>query len=105
MPNNCVDTTNTGLNYGIIHEMSDANYYGQAFQEAETLLVEKMALETRKKDQTLHMSRAFPACKLYFIEKDNNEWRMFDNFYSYSAIKSILAKRSIISEVQNLTVF
>ena len=42
-----------------------------------------------KEDNTLSVARAFPTFKLYFIEKDKNAWVMFDDFYSYGAVKSI----------------
>jgi len=43
----------------------------------------------RAKDKTLHMSRAYPTVKLYFIEEDNKEWGMIDDYYTYNAIESI----------------
>jgi hypothetical protein len=40
-------------------------------------------------DSTFSLSRAFPAVKIYLIEKDSPAWILFDDFYSYNAVVSI----------------
>lgn len=51
------------------------------------------ALKLRE-DKTLRLARAFPTFKLYFIEKDKAEWILFDDLYSYAAVKSIRVNSS-----------
>jgi len=71
------------------------NWGVESFEsELENRYVLNRATEVRKKDQTLHMSRAFPAFKLYFIEEDSDKWLLFDDFYSYSAVKSVTIIKS-----------
>jgi len=43
----------------------------------------------RARDKTMHMSRAYPTVKLYFIEEDSKEWGMVDDYYAYNAIESV----------------
>lgn len=35
------------------------------------------------------LARSYPTAKIYFIEEDSKEWEMFDDYYAYSAIRSI----------------
>jgi len=70
--------------------VGDANWgYETAWSAAESKYIQAAALHARRKDQTLHMARAFPAIKLYFIEEDAEQWLLFDDFYAYSAIESV----------------
>lgn len=70
--------------------VGDANWgYETAWSAAESKYIQTAALHARRKDQTLHMARAFPAIKLYFIEEDAEQWLLFDDFYAYSAIESV----------------
>ena len=57
--------------------------------EAQRAVMQARALDSRRTGQMLQMSRAFPTFKLYFIEEDNEQWLLFDDFYGYSAVKSI----------------
>lgn len=71
-----------------IGEIGVANWYGQSFSDMETLEIQQRALESRKSENTLQMARAFPTIKLYFIEEDAAQWLLWDDFYSYAAIRS-----------------
>ena len=55
------------------------------------LLLDSISART---DKTLRMARAFPTFKLYFVEKDKEEWILFDDLYSYAAVKSIRVHES-----------
>lgn len=59
--------------------------------ENERELNKQILLDTinQEDSSTLSMARAFPTFKLYFIEKDKEEWILFDDFYSFAAVKSI----------------
>ena len=57
--------------------------------------------ETILSDRTGQMIRAYPTFKLYFIEEDAPQWLLFDDYYSYSAIKeiSIIKSKQAASDV------
>jgi hypothetical protein len=67
------------------------NTYGtmSLMGEANSIMVQAKALDSRRTCQSLQMARAFPTFKLYFIEEDASKWLLFDDFYGYSAVKSI----------------
>ena len=79
----------TDMNQGTVRASSDYGWWGNASAYVDEAYIKANALQTRKLDQTLQMARAYPAYKLYFIEEDAEEWLLFDDFYSYSAVKSI----------------
>jgi len=54
------------------------------------MLQDAMNLDENK---TLRLGRAFPTFKLYFIEKDKEEWLLFDDFYGYGAVKEIQIRK------------
>jgi hypothetical protein len=54
----------------------------------------RKALDHIRLDKTGDMSRMYPTFKLYFIEEDSPEWLLFDDYYSYSAVKEISVIKS-----------
>jgi len=67
----------------------------------EKILTDAISIE---KDKTLRLARAFPTFKLYFIEKDKAEWVMFDDFYSFAAVKSIKVSKNRKSPVHTAVI-
>lgn len=61
----------------------------------------RRAEEIHKADKTGSYDRAFPTFKLYFIEEDASNWKLFDDFYSYSAVNeiSIIKSKRAASDV------
>ena len=66
--------------------------------------------EMDKVDTTLHVARAFPTFKLYFIEEDNRALHLFDDVYSYAAVEAIdviksrkSASATAVVRVSNIT--
>jgi len=47
------------------------------------------ALRTSTYEQDLSFSRVYPTIKMYLIEKDAPQWKLFDDFYGYRAILSV----------------
>jgi hypothetical protein len=63
------------------------------FQDLEAATIntemdQKLATQ-RNSDWEDNFIKAFPTFKLFIIEEDSNEWRLFDDFYSYDAVHSI----------------
>jgi len=65
------------------------------------ILQDAMKLDENK---TLRLGRAFPTFKLYFIEKDKEEWLLFDDFYGYGAVKEIQIRRTRKSPIHTAVV-
>lgn len=89
---------------GIVHntaaamQMADATWgYTTIAGAVESANIRALAMNAAKSDQSLHMARAFPAIKLYFIEEDAEQWLLFDDFYAYNAIKSVSVIKSVKS--------
>jgi len=70
----------------------------------------KRLIEAKSKTFQDSMYRAFPTIKIFFLDEDNNEWMLFDDFYNYNALISCdiveskhAASSTAIIRLSNLT--
>jgi hypothetical protein len=83
---------------GLITKYYGMENYNSILRKLDIL---RRAEEVHKNDATGSYDRAFPTFKLYFIEEDASNWQLFDDFYSYSAVKeiSIIKSKRAASDV------
>jgi len=89
-----LDTTIVLMKMWGIYTPRDAQLERQMLQDA-------MELDENK---TLRLGRAFPTFKLYFIEKDKEEWLLFDDFYGYGAVKEIQIRKTRKSAIHTAVI-
>jgi len=93
-PGDLLDVATTLAKTWGIYTPRDAQLERQMLQDA-------MKLDENK---TLRLGRAFPTFKLYFIEKDKEEWLLFDDFYGYDAVKEIQIRKTRKSPIHTAIV-
>lgn len=74
--------------------LSDHNAYGRLGRDILKSRISE-AYENMDEDSVYATTiKSYPSVKLYFIEKDGDEWIMYDDVYSYSSIIEIAINRS-----------